>query len=299
MSNCLLEGRHLDDHSSGLRYGLIDVEPFEEKKIVKRYGMKFVERTRGLRPSKSFQDYLRFNTEEVLEHMAIPRHLDRATLSAFIQEERIKRFESDAELQKIIEDAQSKSKRRGARLTTLVEFFLERQKANLDTIFMKYAEASLASDLPLRLFNHFADFHMTYTAALELLLILVRKYEKMMNLQRARQQSATYNRVIREMKFKLSPIIEQIELSSLAAQSSIWYVFFCNVDSLETISEERPLLKSKLNDEEFERLLWESEENSKKLRELVMKQDVRTFKPLIEESDLKASFNEVVMTAIG
>jgi hypothetical protein len=140
---------------------------------------------------------------------------------------------------------------------------------------------------------------VTYTAALELLLTLVRRYEKKMDLPRARQQTPIYNKVCREMKFKLSPIIEQIELSSVATQSLTWYILFCNVDKLETISEERPLLKSKLNDEEFERLLWESEENSRKLRKLVMEQDARTFKPLVEESDLKASFNEVVMTVIG
>lgn len=300
MSTSLLEDRHFDDHSSGLRYGLIEVEPFEEQRIVKKYGLKFMERTRGLRPSTSFQDYLRFNTEAVLENIATTiSHLDRAALSAFIQQERIESFESDAELRKMVEDIESKTRRRGARLTTFVEFFLERQKAHLDMVFMAYAEASLTSDLPLRLFNHLADFQMTYTAALELLLILVRRYEKRMDLPRARQQTPTYKRVFREMKLKLSPIIEQIELTSLATQSLNWYVLLSNTDSLETISEERPLLMSKLNKGEFDRLLWESEENSKRLRKLVMEQDVRTFKPLVEESDLKASFNEVVMTVIG
>jgi len=282
--------------ASGLRYGLIDVEPFEEQKIVKKFGVKFRERRWGLKPSESFDDFLRFNTEVVIESISLPSHLDRATLIRVIAEQRIKIFEADTELKKLLESVQSaKGKSRG--LKRVVDFFLNRQRDRMDAIFNSYAELFLASDLSLSFITEFTDFHVTYLAALEAIQSVVRAATVRMNLPEARSNFRRYERAFNAMKFKLSPIVEAAENAVFRAQALKWYVLLSNAESVETAFEPATIKRSKMNQDELSRLNWEFKQDSANLRRIVMEHDRagHVFHPLVSEPDLKSHFGEIVL----
>ncbi len=291
-----------DNYSSGLRYSLLEIEPIEEKKIVKRFGLRFVERTRGFRPSTSFPDFIRFNTAATLECIYLSDTVDREALTEVIVKRRIERFESDKEFKKEIHALEkAREKARGSNtLKKFVAFLVERQRAETDSIFKGYASFFLSSDLPLSFFSELTDFEATYAASLEMILFLVNRFTTLMNLPRARSEFRIYERQFRQMKYALAPIIEQLEEAVFRTQALKWYIIFSNTEDVETAFEPHEISRSKLKSEEFDRLRFESREASLRFRKMVMEFDVRMFKPLLrEEDDFRSAFDEMAMTVIG
>lgn len=296
MSMSLNQLHPLENYTSGLRYGLIEVEPFEEEKIVKRFGVKFRERRWGLKPSESFEDFVRFNTEAVIGSIAVPSHLDRTRLVELLAEKRIQNFESDTELKKALEQAQRATKA-GVGLKRMVEFFVNRQRSRIDDVFDAYASLFLASDLPLSFVSDFTEFEVTYVASLEAILSIVRPASTLMNLPEARSDFRKYQRVFNRMKLALSPMVEQIESAAFRAQALKWYMILSNAESTETALEPKSIQKSKMNPAELETLRWDFKQDSAMLRKLVIEHDKedRMFQPLVNEVELKSYFDEVVM----
>jgi len=297
-SNTIVSQVHpLENCASGLRYGLINVEPFEETKIVKKFGIKFRERRWGLKPSESFHDFLRFNTEAVIESIALPSHLDRIALAKMIAEKRIDAFEKDVEFKKVLEKVEATKTRQGIGLRKLVEFFVDREKTRVDNTFTWYAKFFLASDLPLSFITDFTDFETTYMASLELILSIVRRSAMRMELPETKSNFQKYQRAFNQMKFTLSPIIDQMENAVFRAQALEWYILLSNAKTTETAFEFETIEKSRMDSNELERLHWEFRQDSMRLRKLIMQgaDYNRIFHPLVEASDIKSCFDEIAM----
>jgi hypothetical protein len=279
-----------------LRYGLIEVEPFEEQRIVEKFGMKFRERRWGVKPCESFPDFVRFNTQAVLESISLPSHLDRVAIAKVISERRIEAFESDTEFKKILEEVEVKGKR--SDLRRLVEFFVARQKAHMDDIFLAYAGLFAASNLQLSFISDFTDYEVSNLASLEAISRIVKYYTMRMKLPgRPRSDFRVHQKLFSGMKLALSPVIDQAETTSFRAQALKWYVLLSNSENAETAFEPKMIDKNKMDEGELKRLHWEFRQESMKLRKSIMEQEKgpQMFHPLVEESDLRSSFGEIVM----
>lgn len=297
MSTATLQVSKLDNSASGLRYGLLDVEPFEETKIVKKFGVKYRQTIRGLKPTKSFSDFIKFNTAAVLGSFQLPEELDQDKISEVIAEKRIKDYESDTELTKLLDHIEKVRSQRstGHVLKEIVQFFLDRRKSALDSIFEGYAKVFMNSDFPMSLIADFTDFEATYLAALELLQAMARKHSVLMSLPELKSDFTKYRKAFDRMKFALSPIIEQMEISSFKEQSLRWYMILSNTKDTSSIFEGGFLSKAKVDEEELKRLEWEFQTESAALRKLVMGADTSYFKPLTEDNELKSTFDEMVI----
>ncbi len=298
MSSSIAQVQTLENCTSGLRYGLIEIEPFEEERIVKKFNVRFTQRVRGFKPSESFNNFLRFNTEAVIGSIALPKHLDQTELVRVISEKRIENFESDVELKKALEEIEAK---KGSKWVRLVSFFLERQRMNLDNIFNAYAALFLASDLPLSFVSDFTDSEVTYTASLEMIAEIVRARSIMIDYYEPRSNYEKYRKAFDHMKFELSPIVEQIENTVFRAQALRWYILLSNLESVEKVFEPLEIRRSKTDSKELERLHWEFGQDSMKLRRLIMSTDQhsRIFRPLVEDTEYRSHFSEMVMTLVG
>jgi hypothetical protein len=297
MSTVTIQVSKQDNSSSGLRYGLLDVEPFEETKIVKKFGVKYRETIRGLKPTESFNAFIKFNTGAVLGSFQMPSGLDQDEVSKLIAERRIKDYESDTELTKVLEHIEKTRSRSnvGHVLKEIVQFFLDRRKSTLDSMFEGYASMFMHSDFPMSLIADFTDFEATYLAALELIQAIVRKHSALMGLPELHSNFTKYLRAFDRMKFALSPIIEQIEVSSFKEQSLRWFMILSNAKDAGSIFDGEFLSRAKTNPDELKRLHWEFQTESTALRKLVMQADVNYFKPLTEDNELKSTFDEMVV----
>ncbi len=286
----------LDNYSSGLRYSLLEVEPIEETKIVKRFGKKFAERTRRLQPSQSFDAFVQFNTDAVLESIKIPSHLDRTALNEKIAKRRIEYFNRDPEFKVLLEE-----ERKGSRtLVKSLEFFVRRQKIHLDKLIDANAAFFMASDLPLAIFSDLTDFDVTYLAALEAILDKVRKSFGLLNTGRAKSNIRLFESLFQKMKYVLSPIIDQIDGASFNAQALRWYIMIANAPDIDSLLELNEIRAANMDENELKRLHWEFKKESEKLRELVLKLGTDFFdEPLVQEDDIKTSFDEMAMTIVA
>ena len=290
-----MQAPQIDNCASGLRFGLLDVEPFEETKIVKRLGVRYREIIRGLKPTESFNDFITFNTHAVLRVFRMPAGFDQDKLAELITARRIKDYEADTEFKKVVERIEKTKGRTSVALKGLVQFFLDRRKAKLDEMFQAYAAMFLNSDFPMSLITDFTDFEATNTAALEFIAAVVRRYSTIMSLPELRSNFEKYRRAFDKMKFALSSVIDQMEVASFREQAMRWYLLISNAKDSNSIFEIESLSISRTDEQELKRLQWEFKKESASLRKLVMQVNVDYFRPLTEESELKSMFGEMVI----
>ncbi len=301
MNAISLQVPRTDNRASGLRFALLDVEPFEENKVVKRLGIKYRETVRGLKPTESFADFVRFNTNAVLGSFPMPTRFDQNKVAELIATRRIKDFESDTEFKRILEHMEKLKARTGLgrALSKLVQFLVEKRKATLDDMFQRYAAMFLSSDFPMTLITDFTDFETTYLAALEFIEATVKKHSALIDLPEFRTNFEKHRRAFNKMKFALSPVIEQIDVSYFKEQALHWYLLISNAKDSDSIFEIASLSKARTNEEELKRLQWEFQTESVALRKIIMQASANYFEPLTQESELKSMFGEMVIALTG
>lgn len=287
----------VDNASSGLRFGLLDVEPFEETKVVKKLGVKYRQTIRGLKPTESFDDFIRFNTHAVFQSFQMRADFELDKLSEIVATRRIKDYDADTELKNVLARIEKAKGRTNIAevLKQLVQFFLDRRRAALDNMFQEYAATFLNSDFPMSIITDFTNFETTYTAVLEFIAAVVNQYSARLRLPEMRSDFGKYKKTFGRMQFALSPIIEQLEVSSFREQALRWYLLVSNAEDINAVFESKSLRIGKTDEQEFKRLLWEFQNESDALRKLVMGTNVDYFKPLIEENEIKSMFGEMVI----
>ncbi len=144
MSSVLNQVHKFDADASGLRYGLLEIEPKEEIHVKRKFGMKFIERTMTFEPSANYQDFVAFNTAATIDNMSLPSNIKAEDLATRISNKRIELIESDAEFKKMLEFADRiKSTSQGPRyLPKFIQFFLDRQRNAVNNLIEAYRETA-------------------------------------------------------------------------------------------------------------------------------------------------------------
>lgn len=278
-------GVSADYSGSALRFGLMDIKPIEVVETIKRFGVKFkrIARTfETLKPSESFEDLVTFENEAVFAKIDIPHWFEAAKLVKLYSQRSIDRYEKDTDLQRAIENMKE-SKRIGRPLLSFVRFMTNRFESKREDFLEAEADNFLHSNFPLSFYNKFVVLGNTYGDFLKVLEQIVRIHEFRASSAR---NFKMYGRHISEMKRRIGPIIDQLDVCSFAALCLRRYVTLWNAKSYEQIWEEKFLDKNNIDVAKFEQLYSDFKMKLTETRRFLLEYDPRVLhKELALEND--------------
>lgn len=205
--------------TSVLRYGLIDVKPLEIREIVKRAGGKFLRISRVLRHDlesyKSYGDFVTSTNQTIFDTLPIPKWSDAAELVKIYSERSIKNYEVDTDFKKAAEALRQGVKDAKA-LSSFIDFVLQRLESGMSDSLESEAERFLNSNLPLSFFSKFVILDYTMVDYLKVMKQIVRHHEIRSTMPRARSEFRIFSKVMVEMKGKIAPVIDQMDICLLS-----------------------------------------------------------------------------------
>ena len=219
---------------SALRCGLLDIQPIEIVKTIKKFGLKFKEITRTfqtLKPPESFADLVTFENETIFNSIDIPEWFDANRLVGTFSQHSIKQYEQDTELKNEIERIR-KSERIGRPLLSFTQFIRQRFESKRDHYLEIEAHRFLNSNLPLSFYNKLVVFDNTYYDLLKIVEKIVRMYEFRASVSR---NFNMYKKIIGEMKMGLGPIIDKFDECSLSHSRLKKYLSVWNSKDYEEV----------------------------------------------------------------
>ena len=239
---------------TALRYGLVDIEPFEISKIVKKFGLRFRVTERGFRPStpsKDFEELVFAKYSNLFQTIEVPEIFDVDVLVEVISKAHVKAYERDEEIKKAIEEIRD-AQRKCRPLLNFIRLLRRRRESAFSRGLRRYASRFLKSNFPLSFFTKLATFDSLIIDFLQIMEGIVRIYEFKASAARNFQR---YQRIIKEMQRKLIPIIDELDLCDLAYLRLKWYVYLWNSEDYEDIFEPKFLDLNRVDLFEFQDLL--------------------------------------------
>jgi hypothetical protein len=196
---------------SSLRYGLLEIKPVEFKETIKRAGLKFqrvIRRFETSQQPQTYSDVVTFQYEAILNSIKIPDWFDSTRLVKELSQRAIEDYEKDIEFKKAVKEIKNNKDRIARPLLSFVQFAKTRFESEIDHYLEVEADRFLRSNFPLSFYNRLVIFDDTYHEFLTVLEEIVRKYEFR---ARCSRNFEMYKKHISEMKWALSPIIDQVD----------------------------------------------------------------------------------------
>lgn len=254
--------------SNVLRYGLVDIEPFEVSKIIKKSGLKFRVVERGFRPLTSSRNYEELVTNKyynIFQTIEVPENFDVDILVKMVSQSSVEAYEKDEEIKRAVEEVR-KARRIGKPLLEFIRLFKNRYESEFDQNLKMYANRYLKSNFPLSFFSKLAAFDNLVIDFLRIMEGIIRNYEFRASTARNFQ---VYKRIIREMQRKLVPIIDELDLCDLAYSRLKWYIKLWNSKDYEEIFNPEFLDRNKIDLSEFNDLYRMYDEQIKSSRRML------------------------------
>lgn len=205
--------------TSVLRYGLIDVKPLEIREIVKRAGVKFLRVSRVLKHDlesyKSYSDFITSNNQAIFDTIPIPKWSAAEELVKIYSERSIRNYEADTEFKNAAE-ALRQGVKDAISLSSFINFVLQRLESRMADSLESEAERFLNSNLQLSFFSKFVVLDYTLVDYLKAMKQMVRHYEIRSMMPRARSEFRMFSKVMMEMKGKIAPVIDQMDVCLLS-----------------------------------------------------------------------------------
>lgn len=286
-----------DYSGSALRFGLVDVKPIEVVETIKRFGIKFIRKSRtfeSLRPSQSFADLVTFENEAILSMIPLPDRFEAEKLVKIFSQSSIKRYDEDTELQKAINELRSSKAIEGP-LLKFTRFIINRFESKREHYVEIEAERFLTSNFPLSFYSRFVVFDNTYYDFLKILEQIVRFSEFH---ARTARNFKMYSRQIEAMKRSISPLIDQIDICIFTASCLKKYVSVWNAKTYEQIERGPDFLDIKNIDyQRFEKLSNDFKARLVETREFLLKYDPRIIQKELhlENEPTARMFGKLVM----
>lgn len=236
--------------TSVLRYGLMDVKPLEIREIVKRAGIKFLRVSRVLRHDfesyKSYGDYITSNNQAIFDTIPIPKWVDTAQLVKMYSERSIKDYEADTEFRKAADSLRQDVKDPRS-LSSFIDFVMQRLESLMDDSLKSEAERFLNSNFPLSFFSKFIVLDYTMVDYLKVMKQIVKHYEIRSMMPRARSEFRLFSRIMSEMKEKIAPVIDQMDVCLLPYMRLNRYISLWNSDNYDELFKSKFLDIRKLD----------------------------------------------------
>ena len=276
--------------ASTLRVGLLEVRPIEQIETVKRWGLRFRQIRRGLEsagPIRSVEEHMAFVHRAVVDNIVVPNRFSSDALVEYLNKRSISFLSQEKDLQRQIQKLHEARKARAGlgALHSFILFMQERDKALERSYLELQAKRFLSSDFPLSFFSDYVIFEDTWDDYLALIAEIVRRHDKLSQMPRARSEYRVYSKVVSDLKRRLSPFIDQMDLCLFRRASLTTYLDICNAETLEEIGRHERTTMSRLDPAEFRRLYDDFRTANTDALRLFVKQDLHPFEAPLEKSD--------------
>ncbi len=244
--------------SSAVRLGFLDVEPIEEKRIVKQWGVKFQRVERRYEPKiESITEYTEMLAESLLESITIPSRFKREELESTLIKKFMQSLESEQDLEEELEDfLASREKQSGFERTyRFIVFLRDRHHRNLERYIRSEAAMLFNSNLPFTLLNHFVTLDRSYGIYLSLMVDRIRYHTRKLQIRGIQSDLVKTKRYLRKARGELSPWIDLFDSVNFAALRIKVYIDLCNSSNYEDILESKFLSFDKVDKHQYEQMV--------------------------------------------
>jgi hypothetical protein len=233
----------IENPSSALRYGLLDIKPIPYEEVRKIKGRKF--KVSGIRyeHEKQFSnidEFITFRYNQIFERMPIPDKYSKEEVLNHFLKEAINYTKKDKEL---TEEFDKKEKS----LLQFVAFIKKRYQEKINDIYETEASRFLKSNLPLTFFSETSMFANTYLKYLTLVEKIVRRHELLPRLPSVRRNIEKTEQHINTMKKELSPIIDKMDTLTIEILALKSYIMIWSAQDYNEIDEPAFIDKEKLD----------------------------------------------------
>jgi hypothetical protein len=278
--------------SSALRYALLTVKPVPHEEFVKIRGIRTKFRRRGIRyePEKQFvgyEDFISFRYDQILSRMPLPEPFTLDKVLAYFVDDAVKRFNEDKEL---LEELENKQKS----LLGFVEFIQKRFESKLSEYYELEANRFLYSNLPLSFFSQTSMFLNTYQKYLRLVRRIVRRYEVLSSLGGIRDRQRARENQLNRMKYVMSPLIDRMDLCSIALHALKLYICLWSAQSFEEINNPRFLDIKRLDQNYLGEYTTDYMTELKSMRRMIHDLS-KEFEPEIFDKEITSSNSETML----
>jgi hypothetical protein len=249
----------MEQPSSALRYGLLNVKPIPVEDFVKIKGMRFRRKGIIFQPEKETQfdnieDFISFRYGLVMNTMPIPDSFSREQIVEHFIAHAVKRLKDDKEF---MEQIQNKEKS----LYDFVSFVKKRYDDHVSDFFQTEAYHFLNSNLPLSFFAKTSMYINTYQKYLSLVKRIVRRFQIKSSLPGVRKRFEETEKQLNVMKSELSPLIDKMDLCTIGAMSLKIFVTIWSAENPGEIDNPKFLNINKLDQTYFQEycLTYDSE----------------------------------------
>jgi len=262
---------------NALRFGLINVRPFEVTDTIKRAGLKFRRTRRGyetITQSESFEDLVRTKNGIVFGTIKIPERFDADKLADVFSQHSIECYEKNTELKDAVEKLKNAG-RKDRPLTSFIQFFRERFESLREPYLEEEAERYLSSNLPLSFYSKFVVFYNTFSDCLGIMEGIVRNYESRASTSR---NFMMHKRIISEMQRRLNPIIDEMDQCDIAESRLRKYVYVWNAKDYDEVFQPEFLDSNRMDQYEYEDLYRDYDSKLRESRRFLSYYDPEIFR---------------------
>jgi hypothetical protein len=261
---------------------------------------------RSLVPDKvrTIDDYVGLMTANALSHISVPERFDKDKLAEVLVNKHKQRICSDKELVDALKKLETRSKRSTSLVDGLydyVTFLCEHDKKHRERDSLINASMFLASDgISFTLFADIALSDNTVGAYLSALHLAIGRTKKMMNLPRARNEFRISDRRFQDLKRRLAPLIDAVDIAMFREYCLKLYLLLVNAATYEEALSPKTLTINNANPDEVRRLQLELQADLKIAREHLLQSEYSTSETKFLEEDLRRPMNAIAMAvALG
>jgi len=270
---------------SALRFGLVDLQPFEET-IEEKFGnVKFIVKQLRLRPSESFRDYSTLSSIAAIENLTeIPPRFSKDSLRDFITDFFEKSVQQNPDLKKLVEETERGGLSSGGKfeLTSLFADFAAKYAKGIDEHVKLEISKFIDSDLPFTVFDQFSLFDRTFAMFLSTLTEASASMQRLVSLSyRARGVPASRHQ-LDEFKRKIRSVLSASDVTWVSSFSLRLYLELTHSTSLDELFKPKQFRLENLEKNEFDRLLRELTMNNLRFRQQLIQYGPRGEMPEFE-----------------
>lgn len=262
---------------TAIRFGLHDLQPFEETFEQRIGNIRYVIKQLSLRPAESFRDYSTLSAYAAIENLRdIPQIFPKEKLREFLTQYFRTGIENDPELAKLVKQVESGDTLRGrSSLVTLLSKFVKRYEEQLDNTIRMEMTRFLRSDLPFSLFDQFSLFDRTYAKFLPTVTEAARRMHTRVGLFHRSRGIRGSSLPLEDFKRKISPLLVSCDLAWVSYFSMNLYLDLKNSDDLKSLFQPKTLEAKHLDSHEYDRLFKELSVHNDRFRESLAEYGIR------------------------
>lgn len=269
---------------TAIRFGLDDLQPFEET-IEQRIGnIKIIIRQLSLRPSESFHDYSTLSSHAIIENLKeIPQHFDKKELRQFLTEYFKEGIQSDSDLKKLVKQVEEgdTSPRGRSAFTSLLRKFADRYVERLDSYVKFEVSQFLNSDLPFTMFDEFSLFDRTFSLFLPTISEASRRMQTRVFASHKSRGFRGSKMSLDSFKKSAASVLATCDFAWISYLSSKLYLELKHSKEIKELFQPKQYSFSNLDRDEYERLLGELIKNNFTFREELNRFRLRGVSPRV------------------